>query len=578
MARWEGRFAALFAVMWVVGCGGGGPVEVPQGDVIALVSSTDDQTGPAGTRLPSALAATLAFSDGTVAPRTEVIWSVVAGNGATLSDTISVADGLGRAEASLTLGAPGTYRVRAAINADRTKTVDFVATAISGPTLSNVQPTTVAAYDTVVVTGSGLTDATLIEIGGVSTPTFAGILGSRRFVVPPCLTPGSLDVVAIVNGARSNTASVTYTGSSNVIQLATDQFRTFTATELDGCATFPGTGGGEEAWYLFAPQAALRAVTSAVPYRLQGGTPPGPATTGDHPVPDDELPLAIRFHDWLRARDREHARLPKPLVPPSTAAPAGVAVGSTRKFRVCSTLQCQSVADFPEIRAEAMFVGDHAIIYIDEDAPSGGLTSSEVIELGRLFDDQLYEVATTAFGSESDVDGNGRAIILMTPVVNALTSTTQCTQSIVTGFFFSIDVDPSFRGDARSNQAEVFYSVTPDPNGVQGCRLSVAKIQQVVPLTFIHEFQHMISYYQHVMVRGGVDEETWMNEAMSHLAEELGGRRFLALGDSNTFAQFVAGNLTNSYHYLEDPSLHRLVFDEDPGSLSERGAGWHARR
>jgi hypothetical protein len=120
----------------------------------------------------------------------------------------------------------------------------------------------------------------------------------------------------------------------------------------------------------------------------------------------------------------------------------------------------------------------------------------------------------------------------------------------------------------------VFYAIVPDPQGEFTCDFSVNQVSARVPVTFIHEFQHMISYYQHVMVRGGVDEETWMNEAMSHLAEELGGRRFLAIGDTNTFAQFVAGNLSNSYRYLEDPSMHRLVFDGEPGSLKERGAGW----
>ena len=34
----------------------------------------------------------------------------------------------------------------------------------------------------------------------------------------------------------------------------------------------------------------------------------------------------------------------------------------------------------------------------------------------------------------------------------------------------------------------------------------------------------MISFNQHVLVRDGDAEDTWLNEGLSHYAEELGGR------------------------------------------------------
>ena len=34
----------------------------------------------------------------------------------------------------------------------------------------------------------------------------------------------------------------------------------------------------------------------------------------------------------------------------------------------------------------------------------------------------------------------------------------------------------------------------------------------------------MISYNQHVLVAAGSAEDTWLNEGLSHFAEELGGR------------------------------------------------------
>jgi len=569
-----GRFAAAFLGFGAIACGGNGPVDVPQGDVITRVGVTDAQSGIQGTRLASALAANLSFSDGSEAPRTEVVWTIVEGLGASLSDTISLADGLGRAEIGLTLGGVGTYRIRAAIKVDRSKAVEFTATALPGPGVTDVQPTSFAAYDTITVRGFGLDPGTYIEIGGVPAWTFAGPLGALRATVPACLPTGSVDVVAVLGNARSNTTPATYTSSSDSIRLEVGEFRVFTPGELGGCATFPGTGGGEEAEYLFAVQSAGTDTGSSIAFRFNGSLPGIPAPPPAEFV-DPELPFAVRFHDWLREQDAEHGRLPKPPVLPAApmAAPPGVNVGDERKFSVCSKLECQAVVDFPEVRAEAKYVGDHAIIYVDKESPVGGLTDGELVELGRLFDRELYQVATSAFGSESDIDGNGRTIILLTPVVNGLTPRQQCSTSIVTGFFFSIDLDPVFRGDARSNQAEVFYAVTADPSGSRGCTIAASKVRQIVPVTFIHELQHMISYHQHVLVRGGSVEETWLNEGMSHLAEELGGRRLLAGGDTDAFTRFVTGSLTNSYRYLENPMGNALLFG-GTGTLAERGAGW----
>ena len=37
----------------------------------------------------------------------------------------------------------------------------------------------------------------------------------------------------------------------------------------------------------------------------------------------------------------------------------------------------------------------------------------------------------------------------------------------------------------------------------------------------VHEFQHLINFNQHVLVRRGISEASWLNEGLSHLAEDL---------------------------------------------------------
>src|SRR3989442_1036971 len=137
---------------------------------------------------------------------------------------------------------------------------------------------------------------------------------------------------------------------------------------------------------------------------------------------------------------------------------------------------------------------------------------------------RLYETDTLAFGGESDIDNNGMVIVLMTGKVNALVTSAQCnspTGGYVAGFFFGADLitTPPF---ATGNAGEIFYSIVPDPSGTLSCQHSVSAVTQLVPVTFVHEVQHMISFNQHFLVRGNFPEDLWLNEGVSHYAEENG--------------------------------------------------------
>jgi hypothetical protein len=250
-----------------------------------------------------------------------------------------------------------------------------------------------------------------------------------------------------------------------------------------------------------------------------------------------------------------------------------IEVGDRRAFQVCEQLPCSGTGDFGTVNAEARYVGTHAAIFTDDAAPAA-FTAADYDSLGALFDQQLYEVDTQAFGSESDVDENGVVIILFTAAVNKLTPESQCATSIITGYFFGIDIDPAFQQDSRSNHGEVFYALTPDPQGTVTCQLSTDLVLRLVPVTFVHEFQHMISYHQHVLVRGADSEVLWLNEALSHLAEELAGLRFAEQGNDVLFSRFALGDLYNAYIYLQSPGAQFLLPTEGTGTLEERGAGW----
>src|SRR5690606_19603318 len=217
-------------------------------------------------------------------------------------------------------------------------------------------------------------------------------------------------------------------------------------------------------------------------------------------------------------------------------------------------------------------------------APAGGFTDTDYQRLGRLFDTRLYELASATFGAPSDVDRNGRVIVLLSPLVNGLAPYPDCmVTGNVHGYFWGRDlILPAL---PNSNAAEIFYAAVPDPSGESGgCPQSTSNVRESVPATFVHELQHMISYNQHVIARGGRQEADWLNEGLSHIAEELVSRAY-ELDPSqprqspeqlfpDSSQGFIVPNVLNALDYLSAPYASSVTVFEDVGSLSERGGAW----
>ncbi len=255
-------------------------------------------------------------------------------------------------------------------------------------------------------------------------------------------------------------------------------------------------------------------------------------------------------------------------------------MNTVRTFQVCAKTDCSR---FDRVGARVRALKSKVAIYVDTLAPVGGLDSTALDSVANTFDQRLYAIDTAAFGRESDIDSNTVVLVLMTNVVNKLVTASECnTSGFVAGFFFGVDLDPAFRNDSRSNKGEVFYSIVADPAGTLSCPHPVSHVQTFVPVTFIHEFQHMISFNQHVLLRQGNGEVLWLNEGMSHFAEELGGRSYALAPDGQvidctigtTECDFYVGDLLNAYNYLDSTSKHFLLPTAGIGSLAERGAAW----
>ncbi|MDF3052003.1 MAG: hypothetical protein K0S19_108, partial [Geminicoccaceae bacterium] len=394
---------------------------------------------------------------------------------------------------------------------------------------------------------------------------------------------GSLLLVACNDGTGPGDGPSLVCADGSTEVLAVGEHRILNPLEDDACVRLPAAPAfGAE--YLYVAVSTVGRETEdgfSAPYALTGSAP----ATATAPAPTSALLSAFQgpgpadaFHRMLRERERSLAASPSRALFDETRAPAAASVppvlGEQRTFNVCTSRQCD---DFAQATATAKAVGQRVAIFVDNEAPAGGYSDAELVEVGTLFDDFLYPIDTTAFGRESDVDGNGVVIVLLTHRVNELSPDCNSTGSVILGYFFGADLLPLSPGNIGSNEAEIFYGLVPDPTNPT-CDISQSFARSRLPATFIHEFQHMISFNQHVLIRGGVSEDTWLNEGLSHLAEELGGRQIPASEcpvSGSCVNDFIQGNLENAFDYLASPEDHYLI---EPGSssadLAERGANW----
>jgi hypothetical protein len=364
--------------------------------------------------------------------------------------------------------------------------------------------------------------------------------------------------------------------------LAVGEHRIINPVQSGACVRFPGAGGsGAEHLYLPVGTEGQESEEGAsAPYAVSGSAPVAAAALAlRQPLLSAFQPplRAEAFHGMLRERERALSRSASAALfnQGPTRAPPPV-VGDQRTFNVCSSTSCDA---FVEASATAKAVGERVAVYVDDAAPANGYSDPDLVDIAALFDDYLYPIDTLAFGRESDIDGNGVVIVLLTHRVNALSPNCSATQSVILGYFFGADLLARSSANPGSNESEIFFGLVPDP-GNPNCTISQFDALRRLPATFIHEFQHMISFNQHRLVRGASTEDTWLNEGLSHFAEELGGRLVPDGECPNTTScleEFAAGNLVNALSYLHTDSLessYLVVPSTASVRLRERGAVW----
>jgi hypothetical protein len=342
---------------------------------------------------------------------------------------------------------------------------------------------------------------------------------------------------------------------------------------------------------------------AAVLLRGQGTVVPGPLPALDRLAPARTAagrPRDDDFHRALRLRaERE--------IPTRASAAAPVVEGPLLALELRSPSVGQEVrintalasCDSARMRTgRIVAVGTRSVVVADLQNPVGGLTDAEYASFGAAFDTLVWPVVTTAFGEPRDVDGNGRVVLFYTRAVNELTP--PGSGAYIGGYFHPRDLFPvrtrdGISGCATSNVAEMFYMMAADPQGtVNGNVFSRTHVLEKSLGTVAHEFQHLINASRRLYVvrTSHWNEETWLNEALSHATEELVFHRASGLAPRQNIAavhvQFGRAGL--AYRSFQEENLRRYgrfleeletqsPYDAstsggDHSDLATRGAGW----
>jgi len=393
-------------------------------------------------------------------------------------------------------------------------------------------------------------------------------------------------------------------------------------------------GAGESREYRIAIQSASPLAGATMPAKLMGiaasasasvtgsvRTAPGGVAASGSRVPrlqGSGLRLTIEQRSWLetvRLQERAWDELRRigaraagdpglasrrasgegPSLRAATSAVS--AVGDTVEFFLPIaedlTLDCNDTTNV--VKAEVRSVGERFLIARDIQGVDA-YSDADYAEIQTRLDEFIYLVNTEYFGETADIDANERVIVLVTEEVNKLTDLTE--QLIFLGFFLGSDLSNEVDCPA-SNVAEIVYIRAPDPNGDFGSETSVERAIEFLESTTSHEFQHLINAEQRFLLGNAQfasSAETWMNEGLSHLAEELVGLKVAglplranmgideALADRDAFNTYILDNLVNvgvtsmdpdgCNGWMVDPENSITIFVSDPpgcGSITMRG-------
>ncbi len=479
---------------------------------------------------------------------------------------------------------------------------------------SNMVTGTTQQLQAAVTDSSGKTNRTATvtwtaEPSSVATVSASGLLTA--------VAPGTVKVTAKSNGLSDEAdLQVVANPCTTALALSVGEVRTFTGSATVACVSIAASTSPAD--YLVIGANVKPAQDDLLPFNMSANNTASANVSSAARVSSYDLrALTAELADdhvealHLKLRDAER-RLVAPVMrqaalraannaalgiePSRSVAAAAIAgVGDTVTIKVPNLNSGKDICrDAISIRAVVRTVSTRAIIVEDITSPGGGFTSADYNAIASEFDNLIFPTDTAWFGKPTDINNDGHITILYTPEVNKLAPPNAT--GFTAGFFFGNDLlrktDFTSASDCKNstNEQEIFYVLSADPTGQFNNVRSTTTVRQGTRGVIAHEFQHMInqSVRQYNPAVEAL-EVAWLNEGLSHLAEEVVGRAARNFGDfqslsyadvnpdatnANDYNAFFRQNILRFRNWMQHPDTSAPISVRNRDQLAPRGASW----
>jgi hypothetical protein len=479
-----------------------------------------------------------------------VTFSVATGGGQA-SPTSANTDLQGRVAAMFTTGtAAGTNTLHAAVSG-LAPTSFSLTTAASAVVVSSITPSPMTPGATATINGTGFDHTATVTVDGQAATVASATATQLVIIVPttlPCTPSHQANVQVTANGASGIGRQMLRVGAPRALTVGSAVVLT-NAADIQCTELSPANGR-----YTVNVLDGATTPTALTSFRFFGATSIPPGTTlvpgaaftlrqsAARPTPTNRQRTAVENLHSIRSSahnielesnrliyDRMKNRFQRtPRSAVSSAARASLVtavpvVGDTRAFRVFqpSTAVGASAtcADFVEITARAVYVGTKSVIYEDVAAPLAGQMDSHFTQVGQEFDTGMYSTVSAYFAdplvTDPFTDADQHLNMVFTPSIPAT----------IGGFVISCDF---FARNTTDNQAsnfgENFYARVPTVAGTGFSSDNPGQWLRLMRSTIVHEVKHIASLGAHLVNNASRFEESWLEEGMAFVAEEVWAR------------------------------------------------------
>jgi hypothetical protein len=422
------------------------------------------------------------------------------------------------------------------------------------PIVTSLSTTSAAPGETITITGSNFSPT-----AAENTVTFANPLSATK-----ATTASATQITVVVDkDATSGPVTVTTSGGSDTssesltITRGVGQVFVFSGTGANNKLRLPNPTASTQ--YLVIPHGVNTAASYATNYNYTVKSTSAVAAPANATAQAPVLApprTHIEANQWFESqrwdnaqRVVDHYGAPRESdggrVPSETAAAPAV----TRQFYVLKTTTGNQdlAASYARITATLRYTGTKCLVYSDNDTlATGNFTQANYNLFGSTYDNSIEVTNVTYFGPYSDVDGNGKLIMLISPVVNRLQEPAcgggECSCGFIAGFFNPRDLygtPPVPAG--TTNHAEIIYLLAADPTGQWDCQFPVDATAAENLGTIPHEHQHLTSFSWRIFHEGATVQTTWLEEGMAHMAEDLNGDNSSNIGRGKLYRQDPGG-------------------------------------